>query len=96
MPYRGSSEELNRFCPNSATQAYFLLLSPEASEAFYSCLYQGFNAYEMASSAEDRDGRRGQKKKKNHWKGWLRILQYSQTGWTIQMDVKMKRDEETV
>lgn len=62
MAYRGSSEELNRFCPNSATQAYFLLLSPEASEAFYSCLYQGFNAYEMASSAKDRDGRRGQKK----------------------------------
>lgn len=56
-------------------QAYFLLLSPAASGAFYSCLYQGFNAYGMASSAKDKDGRDGQKKsgerkKKNPKKTW--------------------------
>lgn len=62
MANRESSEELNRFSPNPAAQAYFLLLSPEASEAFYSCLYQGFYAYKMTSSAKDRDGRQGQKK----------------------------------
>lgn len=69
MANTGSSEELTRFSPNPAVQAYFLLLSPEASEAFYSRLYRGFYAYKMTSSAKDRDGRQGQKKVKNCWKG---------------------------
>ena len=92
-----SSEELNRFRPNPATQAYFLLLTPGASEAFYSCLYQGFYAYKMASSAKDRDGRKGQKKCRHlYWKGWPRMVYYILTTCTTQMDVKMSGDEETV
>lgn len=66
MADRGSSQELNRFSPNPAAQAYFLLLSPEASEAFYSCLYQGFYAYKMTSSAEEMgEGQRKSGEKNN-------------------------------
>lgn len=61
MVNRGSSEEQNRLSPNPAAQAYSLLLSPEASEAFYSCLYQGFYDYKITNSAK-RDGIRGQKR----------------------------------
>lgn len=62
MGNRGSSEELNRFSSQPAEQAYFLLLSPKDSEAFYSCLYQGFHPRKMTSSAKDRDERQGQRR----------------------------------
>lgn len=87
-----SSEELNTFFPNSAKQAYFLLLSPEASEAFYSCLYQGFNAYGMASSAKGKDGREGQKKSEDKKKK-KKTLEPLTENITVRLDELDNSDE---